>query len=85
MMIRVDRFVNIKELSKIGAWVKEQGFVKYLILCLVVIYFLASYKSLYLAWYDENVMPIISLFVSNILVNLLTIILIVINISASAI
>lgn len=79
-MNRMRQISNKIKHSKVSAWVKEQGFGKYLILCLIITYFLVSYNSQYMAWYNENVLPIFGHFVSNIWIILLTIILIVIAI-----
>ena len=79
-MNKISRFVNNKKLSKIRAWANEHALIKYLILCLAIAYVLVAYKTQYMTWYDNNIIPILNCFISNIWISLLTFILIIIGI-----
>ena len=79
-MNRIRRLINNEKLSKIRAWAKEHALIKYLIICLVITYVLMTYKTQYMAWYDNNIIPILSCFISSIWSSLLTFILIIIAI-----
>lgn len=70
----------IDKLLKAGMWAKEHNLMTYLILCLTITYILVAYNSQYMSWYDENILPILSHFISNIWISLLTFILVIIAI-----
>ena len=76
--IKFYRFTN--KLSEIYSWAKKTHLVEYSIIILAVLYFLTAYNSLYMSWYDENVIPITDRFESNFWVFSLTFILIAIAI-----
>ena len=67
-----------EELSNIWVWAKEHAVIKYVTICLTIAYALVTYKTQYMAWYDDNIMPILCHFISNNWIRLLTFILIVI-------
>ncbi len=77
-MGKINQFTN--KLSKVRTWAKEHDLMTYLILCLTITYILVAYNSQYMSWYDENILPILSHFISNIWISLLTFILVIIAI-----
>ncbi|MCQ2959995.1 MAG: KAP family NTPase [Bacteroidales bacterium] len=77
-MGKINQFTN--KLSKVRTWAKEHDLMTYLILCLTITYILVAYNSQYMSWYDENTLPILSYFIPNIWISLLTFVLIIIAI-----
>ena len=80
MMNRISHFINKEKLSKTRVWANEHALIRYVLVFLTIAYVLATYKTQFMAWYDNNIIPIIGLFISNIWIVLLTFILIVIAI-----
>ena len=70
--------MNKEILSKIRFWAKEHSFVPNLFLCLIITYALVAYNSQYMSWYDKIIMPILSCFISDVWISLLTSFLIII-------
>lgn len=80
MMNRISRFINKEKLSKTRAWANEHALIRYVLVFLTIAYVLATYKTQFMAWYDNNIMPILGYFISNIWIRLLTFILCVVAI-----
>ncbi|MBR4924342.1 MAG: hypothetical protein IKZ61_01165 [Prevotella sp.] len=80
MMNRISRFINKEKLSKTLVWANEHALISYLLLCLAISYALVTYKTQFMAWYDDNIMPILGYFISNIWLGLLTFILCIVAI-----
>ena len=64
--------------SKIIAWANEHNIVRFLIICLTIIYFLEAYNSPFMDWYNDNVIPILAHFIPNFWSILITFFLIII-------
>ncbi|KJJ87145.1 hypothetical protein M573_110066 [Prevotella intermedia ZT] len=64
--------------SKIIAWANEHNIIRFLIICLITIYFLVAYNSPFMDWYNDNVIPIIAYFIPNFWSILITFFLIII-------
>lgn len=75
---QVKRFIN--KLSKVITWANEHALIRYVLVFLTIAYVLATYKTQFMAWYDNNIMPILGYFISNIWIRLLTFILCVVAI-----
>ena len=58
MMNRISRFINKEKLSKTRAWANEHALIRYVLVFLTIAYVLATYKTQFMAWYDNNIMPI---------------------------
>ena len=80
MMNRISRFINKEKLSKTRAWANEHALIRYVLVFLTIAYVLATYKIQFMDWYDNNIMPILGYFISNIWIRLLTFILCVVAI-----
>lgn len=80
MMNRISRFINKEKLTKTRAWANEHALIRYVLVFLTIAYVLATYKTQFMAWYDNNIMPILGYFISNIWIRLLTFILCVVAI-----
>jgi hypothetical protein len=79
-MNRISRFINKEKLTKTRAWANEHALIRYVLVFLTIAYVLATYKTQFMSWYDNNIMPILSYFISNIWIRLLTFILCVVAI-----
>lgn len=62
--------------EKFIKWAMEHGLIKNLILCLFIVYVLVTYNSQYMTWYNENIIPILGHFESNIWIFILSFIMI---------
>lgn len=80
MINRISHFINKEKLSKTRAWANEHALIRYVLVFLTIAYVLATYKTQFMAWYDNNIMPILGYFISNIWIRLLTFILCVVAI-----
>lgn len=80
MMNRISRFINKEKLSKTRAWANEHALIRYVLVFLTIAYVLATYKTQFMAWYDNKIIPILGYFISNIWIRLLTFILCVVAI-----
>ena len=54
-MNRISRFINKEKLSKTLVWANEHALISYLLLCLAISYALVTYKTQFMAWYDDNI------------------------------
>ena len=64
-MCKIKQYLKKENLSNARNWANEHGAVGYLVACLAVIYALLAYKSVFMAWYDGYVIPVLERFIPN--------------------
>lgn len=69
--------MNMEIIAKMRLRVKEHSLAKNMFLCLTITYVLVAYNSQYMAWYNKYIMPVLSRFIPDIWIALLTSILII--------
>ena len=75
-MCKIKQYLNKEKLSNARSWANEHGVVGYLVVCLAVIYALVAYKSAFLSWYGDYVVPVLERFIPNLWSILLTFVLV---------
>lgn len=75
-MCKIKQYFNKENLSNARSWANEHGVVGYLVVCLAVIYALVAYKSAFMAWYGDYVVPVLERFIPNLWSILLTFVLV---------
>lgn len=75
-MYKIKHYLNKEKLSNARSWANEHGVVGYLVACLAVIYALLAYKSLFMSWYGDYVVPVLERFIPNLWSILLTFVLV---------
>ena len=75
-MCKIKQYLNKEKLSNARSWANEHGVVGYLVACLAVIYALLAYKSLFMSWYGDYVVPVLERFIPNLWSILLTFVLV---------
>ncbi len=75
-MCKIKQYFNKENLSNARSWANEHGVVGYLVVCLAVIYALVAYKSLFMSWYGDYVVPVLERFIPNLWSILLTFVLV---------
>jgi KAP family P-loop domain protein (fragment) len=75
-MCKIKQYLNKEKLSNARSWANEHGVVGYLVACLAVIYALLAYKSLFMSWYGDYVIPVLGRFIPNLWSILLTFVLV---------
>jgi len=75
-MYKIKQYLNKENLSNARSWANEHGVVGYLVVCLAVIYALLAYKSLFMSWYGDYVVPVLERFIPNFWSILLTFVLV---------
>lgn len=75
-MYKIKQYLNKENLSNARSWANEHGVVGYLVVCLAVIYALLAYKSLFMSWYGDYVVPVLERFIPNLWSILLTFVLV---------
>ena len=75
-MCKIKQYLNKEKLSNARNWANEHGVVGYLVVCLAVIYALLAYKSAFLSWYGDYVVPVLERFIPNLWSILLTFVLV---------
>lgn len=75
-MCKIKQYLNKEKLSNARNWANEHGVVGYLVVCLAVIYALLAYKSLFMSWYGDYVVPVLERFIPNLWSILLTFVLV---------
>ncbi len=75
-MYKIKQYLNKEKLSNARSWASEHGVVGYLVVCLAVIYALVAYKSAFMAWYGDYVVPVLERFIPNLWSILLTFVLV---------
>lgn len=75
-MCKIKQYLNKEKLSNARSWANEHGVVGYLVVCLAVIHALVAYKSLFMSWYGDYVVPVLERFIPNLWSILLTFVLV---------
>lgn len=75
-MYKIKQYLNKENLSNARSWANEHGVVGYLVVCLAVIYALLAYKSAFMSWYGDYVVPVLERFIPNLWSILLTFVLV---------
>lgn len=75
-MCKIKQYFNKENLSNARSWANEHGVVGYLVACLAVIYALVAYKSVFMDWYGDYVVPVLERFIPDLWSILLTFVLV---------